>query len=109
MNMIENLKTALCTAKVCSDMYKDEIDDGTSNFDHPIMMKPEGMKNSEIEEAFKQARIDYEKAKTGLWKGCYHILGTCSGQGSRRTLMAEKFADALIEQGYMATVYYQID
>lgn len=109
MNSVEKLREALSTANAVALFFKDVVDDGTSNFDHPMLLKPEGMSNSQVEEAFKVAHINCERVKTGMWKNFYHIYGVSLGQGSRRTTMAEKFAEALKQAGYTATVFYQVD
>lgn len=109
MNLIEKLREALSTANAVALFFKDTVDDGTANFDHPVLVKPEGMSNKEVQEAFKLAHINCEREKSGLWKNCYHIYGVCMGCGNRRTTMAEKFTEALKQAGYDATVYYQMD
>ena len=109
MNLVEKLREALCFARSAANTCNDVEDGGTCNFDHPILMKSEDLTDNEIELAFNLADIKFDKETSGMWKDCYHILGVCEGQGSRRTEMAEQFADALIECGFTATVYYQMD
>ena len=109
MNSVEKLREALSTANAVALFFKDTVDDGTSNFDHPMLLKPEGMTTKDIEEAFKLAHINFERVKSGTWKNFYHVLGVCFGQGYRRTTMAEKFVEALKQAGYTATVFYQVD
>ena len=44
-----------------------------------------------------------------LWRGYYLVDIPLSGQGNRRTRMAEAARDALKAKGYDAAVYYQCD
>ena len=106
---VEKLKTALCTAKAVASFFKDELDDGTANFDHPLLFKPDGMTKKQILEAFEKALIHCEIETTGIWKNWIHIYGVVDGQGNRRTTMAEKFSEALEKQGFKSCVYYQMD
>lgn len=109
MDKVENLKTAICTAKAIASFFKDEIDDGTCNFDHPLLFKPDGMTKKQILEAFDKSHTRCEIETSGFWKGWIHIYGVVDGQGNRRTIMAEKFSEALEKQGFKSCVYYQID
>ena len=109
MTKVEMLKEALCTANAVALFFKDEVDDGTSNFDHPMLKKPDDMTKKEVEEAFELAGIRFDRESSGLWKGFYHIYGVVDGQGNRRTTMAEKFSEALKKQNYTSCVYYQMD
>lgn len=106
----QNLIDAILRAKAASDVFSAAPDEGTYNFDTPVIMLPDGyditcMRTREFLEDYgfwlEQAHGDRE--------GYYFINGICSGAQSRRTKRAEAVADSLIGDGYEAVVYYQMD
>ena len=105
--MIDSLSEALLRAKNSALIYADIEDDGTCNFDTP-QLSLNGWKRSEVEQAFAKAdlRCDIQNSGKGL---IVDIIGCTSGQGSRRTQVAEAVRDSLKSEVYEAFVYYQMD
>jgi hypothetical protein len=105
--MIISLSEALIRAKNMASRYADKEDSGTCNFDTP-QINLVGWKRGDIEVAFRKAGLICSIQKTG--EGFIaDIIGCSSGQGSRRTQMAEAVRDSLKSDGYEAFVYYQMD
>ena len=102
---ILELKNALLIAKIEADKLKDIDDGGTCNFDTPTLKLPSEWTNTMLEVAFMRTGLSYAR----ISKETIHILGAVSGQGNRRTAMAEAFRDTLCELGYVSHVYYQMD
>jgi len=117
----ERLERALKRAAIAAIPHLDDDDGGTCNFDSPALdyaacgMTKECAKQA-IEAVglscfdwrpFKNHRTDdgkIVKAPTFLVIG-----GFQSGQGYRRTHMAEAFCDAMNNEGYETRMYYQMD
>ena len=104
---IKELTESLLRAKEHANKYADDEDDGTCNFDTPQLFL-EGWNPEEAKQAFEKADLgyDFQSVKKNL---LVHIYSCLSGQGSRRTKMAEAMRDSLISDGYKAYVYYQMD
>ena len=98
------LESAICNAKNAAREYENIEDGGTCNFDSPII---------HLEKADKKqlAMMDFEVSPIGGrgWKDWYFVNIPLSGQGARRTKMAEAAAESLKADGYDAMVYYQMD
>ena len=105
--MIIALSEALIRAKDNAARYADESDGGTCNFDTP-QINLVGWKRGDIEVAFRKADLVCGVQKTGNGF-IVDIIGCTSGQGSKRTQMAEAVRDSLKSDGYEAFVYYQMD
>lgn len=101
----DNLETAIMNASKAAEAYAYTEDGGTCNFDSPaIRVKAT---------ARQMAMLDFSVTKWGrrlpdgsTW---YVINMPLSGQGNRRSRMAEAAADSLRAQGYEACVCYQMD
>ena len=107
-NMITSLSEALIRAKAYASMlYGDKEDGGTCNFDTPQLILS-GWTEADVESAFSKAGLTCYIKKSGKVL-VVDVLGCTSGQGSRRTRMAEAARDSLAEDGYDAYVYYQMD
>lgn len=106
VKQIKELSEALRRAKESANKYSDSKDDGTCNFDTPqIFLKDWSVED--VHQAFDSADLRcYVKQGKSL---VVDIYGCTSGQGSRRTLMAEAVRDSLKADGYEAFVYYQMD
>jgi len=97
------LSIALNKAQEESMKFANTEDGGTCNFDTPMI---------NIKATKKQiSQLEYrlEKCTWGLWKGWYFVEIPLSGQGNRRTRMAEAIARSLKNSGYETGVYYQVD
>lgn len=107
-NMITSLSEALLRAKAYASMlYGGEEDGGTSNFDTPQLILV-GWTEADVESAFLKAELPCYIKRSGNVL-VVDVLGCTSGQGSRRTRMAEAVRYSLAEDGYDAYVYYQMD
>lgn len=82
-------------------------DNGTFNFDTPMVRLPDGTDISEF-------RTRECREWDGFWlepnkDGWFFINGVCNGMQYRRTKQAEAVAESLRNQGYETGVYYQMD
>lgn len=108
-NKYTEFANAVATAaENAKSLYGKIEDGGTCNLDMPILYSWKGFRNSPLVEAVeaKGYRLTVSKRYGG---SIIFIGGTTSGQGDRRTKMAEYVAKTLKDAGYDAGVYYQID
>lgn len=100
----ENLALALGVAKKEAEKYANIEDNGTCNFDSPMVLL-KGAKIKTLKEMFEE-----EYGVYAHYTGSY-IIGhkIMCGQGWRRTKMAEAFAAKLRELGWDAYVNYVMD
>ena len=82
-------------------------DEGTFNFDTPIIKLPDGTDIAEFET--REHRQDHGWTLEAYEDGFFFINGICNGAQYRRTKQAEAIADSLRADGYTAYVYYQMD
>ncbi len=96
---------ALRRATVASMEHAEDDDGGTCNFDAPVLdYKSYGITKDAAEQAITSLGFHcYE------WEDCLVITGFLSGQGNRRTQMAEAFSKSLDSDGIPSGVYYQMD
>ena len=101
----DRLIRALRRATVASMEHAEDDDDGTCNFDSPVLdYKSYGITRDAAEQAVKSLGFHcYD------WEDCLVITGFLSGQGNRRTQMAEAFSKSLDNDGVPSGVYYQMD
>ena len=97
--LIQDLANATCVAF----MFDDAEDNGSCNFDTPMMK-------------IKLSRKEKEQMKDFLtpvdmrgYRDHYFVEIPLKGQANRRTTMAEAAARFLKAEGYEASVYYQLD
>lgn len=98
-----DFERALSKAEQAAQKYNDTEDGGSCNFDTPIVR---------LNATRKQlASLDWVVEEIGnhLHKGWYFVGIKLSGQGNRRTRMAEAAAKSLKESGYEASVFYMVD
>lgn len=97
---IDKLESVLCEAEKTAQKFLESEDGGTCNFDTPVV-EIIGCTIKEINS------MDYnvEKFKNN-W---YFVNIGLSGQGNRRTRMAESISKSLIESGFNSYVFYQMD
>lgn len=112
---IEELSQAIRKASIAALGFLEVPDDGTSNFDTLQIILSSvrteasaGWTSSEIELAFSETgcRCYIQRSGKSL---IVDVIGCTSGQGNRRTAMAEAARDSLRESGFDAYVYYQMD
>lgn len=99
----DKLERALMNADKAARQFAESEDNGTCNFDTPVIR---------IKATEKQmASLDYKVVKVGEkgWKDCWFVFIPLMGQGNRRTRMAEAAARSLIADGFEAGVYFQMD
>lgn len=104
MDKIKHLRNSLIAAAGSAMRFKNVEDNGTCNFDTPIIFLKD-FTDVEIKKAFEgtpfRAYFNHD--------GSIEIFGVCSGIGFRRTTMAEAIRDSLKGNGYIAHVRYQMD
>ena len=104
---LNELNNALINAVNSAAMLDDTEDGGTCNLDM-VTLKikiPKKLIQYISVKLEKMLARDWGR----LWKGYYLVDIPLSGQGSRRTRMAEAACQALKDAGYDAQVYYQCD
>jgi len=90
--------------------YSDVPDEGTCNFDTPYIATEKGkISESVIKEAAELANVYCSKNYRGFFSGTYDLYGFLEGQASRRTKMAEAFANSLKNKGYVTGMKYIMD
>lgn len=101
----ERLTRALRRATVACMAHIDDEDGGTCNFDSPVLdYAASGITKEDAKQAVKAAGLScYD------WEKMLVITGCFSGQGNRRTKMAEAFSKSLEKSGLTAAMYYQMD
>lgn len=100
---VKNLRWALIQARIAALPFSADEDEGTCNFDTPVLRLPKWSKE-EIEAAFKDTGL-----RPDIDGNLVYIYGGTSGQASRRTEMAEAIRDSLKDSGYDAMMYYKMD
>ncbi len=101
---INDLHFALLAAKIKAYDLIETEDNGTCNFDSPILILEKEWSDKDIREAFNGTGLQYLREKDTI-----EIYNATDGQGYRRTAMAEAFRDSLVKMGYKSYVYYQMD
>ena len=104
-NKYVELTKALKKAKEAAQAYANTEDGGTCNFDSPaIDYREMHMSKAKAEEAITAAGLSCFE-----WNRRFVVCGIGSGQGNRRTRMAEAAYESLKADGIAATMYYQMD
>ena len=100
----EKLLKDLQIAKEQALTHKNDNDNGTCNFDTPLI-KLEGTTEQELQDLVGK---EYGVSK---YNGDWYQIGfkVLQGQAHKRTMMALKFVGALQELGYKSFVQYVID
>lgn len=83
-------------------------DDGTCNFDSPVLHL-DRWNADKIEQAAKEAGGYATKWTSGRMVMGWVFSPNSSGQGNRRTRRAEAISAAMKARGYSAGMYYQMD
>lgn len=121
MNAVERLSRALKRAAFSSALHICDDDGGTCNFDSPVLDYAAcSMSKADAEAAIKAVGLhchDWkpfrnhrgDDGKLVVAPTYLVISGFQSGQGLRRTRMAEAFCQQLNEDGFEAGMYYQMD
>lgn len=104
-NEFDALEMALLKANEAAQQFANTEDGGSCNFDALAI------KVKATEKQMKQ--LDWFTFKWGKrhpdGKTWYVIELDYSGQGNRRTRMAEAACESMKAQGYESSVYYQVD
>lgn len=108
MNKYEQLKVDLIEAFARAKEKAMQIDDGgTCNSDCCILYLSRYNEEKTIE-AIREAGIDGFKTSY-CRKVCFMLSVPVEAQGDRRTKQAEEIYKVMIDKGYNASVYYQMD
>lgn len=104
---LNKLSEALINAVNAAAMLADTEDGGTCNLDMVTLKIKIPKKLTQ----YISVRLEkmYALDRGRLWKGYYVADIPLSGQGNRRTRMAEAACGSLRTAGYDAQVYYQCD
>lgn len=104
---LNELNQALLNAVNAAAMFDDTEDGGTCNLDSVTL------KISIPAKLAAQSWVKLEKMLArdwgSLWRGYFMVDIPLSGQGNRRTRMAEAACNSLRTAGYDATMFYQCD
>ncbi len=106
--MKEKFKKAILKALENAKEIENQEDMGTYNFDKPaIKVSSTGLTEKEIKQVVTEVGLGFE------WHDRYHtyleIYGFTKSHQAIRTEMAERFAESLKNDGYIAFVIYQIN
>ena len=104
---LNELNNALINAVNAAAMLDDTEDGGTCNLDM-VTLKIK-MPKKFIQYISVKLEKMYVCVWGRLWRGYYLVDIPLSGQGNRRTRMAEAACGSLRAAGYDAQVYYQCD
>lgn len=106
MDIINILKEGLEYSLQRAEEVIKDVDDnqGSSNFDKCMVMKPVTVTCKEFESILSDLDIDFEKMS-----GKYYKIGSSHGQGYKNTVYAKTLASSLKDEGYTTSVYYQLD
>ena len=104
---LNELNQALINAVNTAAMLDDTEDGGTCNFDMATLKIK--IPKKFIQYIYVKLEKMYARDWGRLWRGYYLVDIPLSGQGSRRTRMAEAACNSLRAAGYDAQVYYQCD
>lgn len=101
---IDALEMAILKAENEAQKYANTEDGGTSNFDTP-MIKVKATEKQLAQMEWRCYKVG-KRTPDGTW---FEVWINLSGQGNRRTRMAEAAAKSLQQSGYNASVSYQMD
>ena len=102
---IDQIKTAICLADAA--FAENPEDGGTYNFDAAMIKKEKAFTYQETIDMFKECGLNAYRM-SGYFKGWIKINGK-GGQANSRTRWAKTFKNALEEQGFETSMYYQMD
>lgn len=109
--LIAALKRAQEAAKAAGLLSDDG---GTCNFDAPVLFMPKGTRETTMDKIGLRGGVSFMKWEScpfaGAGRTAWLIFGDfMSGQGNRRSRIAEAFAASLKADGFESDTYYQID
>ena len=109
MNKYEEITNALLKAKEVAQEFINTEDGGTCNFDSPtIDYREMHLQKSKVIEAIEAAGL--RCFEWNLYKNIKLVVcGIGSGQGNRKTRMAEAAYNSLKKDGISTGMYYQMD
>lgn len=100
---LQRLSEALIKANECAMECANVSDNGSCNFDTPMLLVKMTKKQAE------SLPVRVSKCEYGIWRGAWFVYGNLWGQANRRTTMAEAICKSLNESGFDSAVYYQLD
>ena len=104
---IKKLAELLKSAEAEAQKFKNIDDGGTCNFDQ-VVLNFKGKRKTFLDQLENASGYKFTKL-SGFWSGFYFVNFRLSGQGSRRTTMAETSKKFLAENGVECAMYYQMD
>ena len=104
---LNELNQALINAVNAAAMLADTEDGGTCNFDMVTLKIKIPKKLTQYISVKLEKMLAHDWGR--LWKGYYLVDIPLSGQGNRRTRMAEAACESLKAAGYNAMMFYQCD
>lgn len=106
---IQKLAEALKKADQEAKKLSETPDDGSCNFDSPVIRLPR-WKESEVKEASELSGVEIgDMLSSKWWRGCRFVSTAKYGQAGRRTVMSEAAYNSLKADGYDVSMYYQMD
>lgn len=110
MEKYENLKAALLKAINAASHAQTKDDDGTCNFDSPVLRYHKmGYQKQKAIDTIESVGLNALKPSSSFWRGCLVLSGMTKGQANCRTVMAEAFSKCLKDNGIESGMYYQMD
>ena len=112
MNKYNELIAALKRAQVkATEVGLLSDDGGTCNFDSPVLFLPKGTRETTMDKIGLCAGVSFMKWESKVFAACGYsawlIFGDfMSGQGNRRSRIAEAFTDSLKADGFESDTYY---
>ena len=102
----KKLGFALMEAKEEIKKYINYEDGGSCNLDSPLV-KLERVNPDKLRKLNEDFEVNVHSVRgSSWWKGFFYLGIPLSGQGFRRTKMAEVIRDVLERNGFQAAVYY---
>lgn len=95
-------------AQEAANQFIDCEDGGTCNCD-TVTIRLTGFTPNEIKELQQNCPLVGDKLTSRIFKGCRWLHFKLSGQGNRRTKMAQEAYKSLESAGYDVSIYYQMD
>lgn len=102
---VDALEMAICRAEKYAQKYADTEDGGTCNFDSPMVR----IKATERQLASMNWRVWKWSKRHADGTTWFVISMNLSGQGNRRSRMAEAAAESLKADGYETSIYSSMD
>lgn len=104
--LAEALRAARAAAEAA--VNRDDDDGGSANLDTAFLYATRGLRETTVRQAAEAAGVHLGPRQRGRWWNGW-MVHVGAGQGAMRTRSAVAAAEALVEAGEEATVYWQVD